>query len=99
MLTSRGVKYTHNDIKHSILDPDRGPTGLCVIPQEHPQKKVVGDGGAKHRTVDTPTTWHSVATRHAVVTIHQGGRTGPPDPNHIIKSVRPNYCDQSIVIW
>ena len=73
MITSRGVKYTHNDIKHSILDPDRGPTRIRLIPQEHTQKKVVGDGGAKHRSVAPPTTWYNVAGRHAVATICQGG--------------------------
>jgi hypothetical protein len=75
-ITSRGVKYTHNDHKHSILDPDRGPTGIRLIPQEHPQKKVVGDGGAKHRSIDPPTTWHSVADPHAVAAIPQGGANG-----------------------
>ena len=69
-LTSRGVKYTHNDHKHSILDPDRGPTRIRLIPQEHPQKKVVEDGGAKHRSMDTPTEPHNVATRHAVAKVH-----------------------------
>ena len=77
IITGRGVKYTHNDIKHSILHPDSGPRGLCVIPQASDQKKVVvGDGGAKHRSIDPPTTWHSVADPHAVATIHQGGPPG-----------------------
>ena len=75
-LTSRGVKYTH-DHKHSILHSNRGPLGLCVIPQASDQKKVVvGDGGAKHRYIDTPTEWHSVPDPHAVATIPQGGPPG-----------------------
>ena len=49
------------------------PTGLCPIPEEHPQKKVVGDGGAKHRSIDPPTEWHSVADPHAVATMTKGG--------------------------
>jgi len=78
-LTSRGVKYTHNDMKHSILDPDRGPTRIRLIPQEHIQEVIpVTDGGAKHRSVDPPTTWHSVADPHAVATILQGGANGDP---------------------
>jgi len=37
IITGRGVKYTHNDIKHTTLLTDsRGP-GLCVIPQERHQ--------------------------------------------------------------
>jgi len=71
MITSRGVKYTHNDIKHSILDPDRGPTRIRLIPQEHIQEVIpVRDGGAKHRSIDTPTEPHNVATRHAVAKVH-----------------------------
>ena len=61
MITSRGVKYTHNDIKHSILDPDRGPTRIRLIPQEHSEKKV---------KPHTPTEPHNVATRHAVAKVH-----------------------------
>ena len=37
IITGRGVKYTHNDIKHTVLHPDSGPTGLCVIHQERHQ--------------------------------------------------------------
>ena len=34
IITSRGVKYTHNDINdHTLLTDSRGP-GLCVIPPE-----------------------------------------------------------------
>jgi hypothetical protein len=74
IITGRGVKYTHNDIKHRILHPDSGPRGIRLIPTEHTQKEItVGDGGAKHRSIDPPTTWHNVADPHAVVTIHQGG--------------------------
>ena len=76
IITSRGVKYTH-DIKHRILHSNRGPTRIRLIPQASDQKKVVvGDGGAKHRSIDPPTTWHSVADPHAVATIHQGGPPG-----------------------
>jgi len=35
-------------------------------------------GGAKHRMVDPPTTWHSVADPHAVATILLGGANGDP---------------------
>ena len=74
IITGRGVKYTHNDIKHLVLHPDSGPRGIRLIPTEHTQKEItVGDGGAKHRSIDPPTTWHNVADPHAVVTIHQGG--------------------------
>jgi hypothetical protein len=77
IITSRGVKYTHNDIKHSILHHHSGPTRIRLIPQASNQKKVaVGDGGAKHRSVDPPTTWHSVADPHAASTIDQGGPPG-----------------------
>ena len=89
-LTSRGVKYTH-DINRTVLHSDRGPLGLCVISQASTQKEItVGD---------PPTPRHSVADRHAVATLIHGGRTGPPDPNHIIKSVRPNITHQSIIFW
>ena len=75
-LTSRGVKYTH-DINRTVLHSDRGPTRIRLIPQEHIQEVIpVGDGGAKHRSIDTPWSWHSVADPHAVATIPQGG----PDP-------------------
>ena len=78
-LTSRGVKYTH-DIKHTVLHSNRGPLGLCGISQASNQKEItVGDGGAKHRSMDPPTEWHSVADPHAVATIRQGGPPGP-DP-------------------
>ena len=85
MITSRGVKYTHNDHKHLILHHDRGPLGLCGISQASDQKKVVvGDGGAKHRSIDPPTTWHSVADPHAASTIHKGGHHGlDPSPTPI----------------
>ena len=90
IITGRGVKYTH-DIQHTVLHSNRGPPGLCGISQASTQKKVaVGN---------PPSTWHSVATPHAVATIHPGGRTGPPHPNHIIKSVRPNIRSQSILFW
>ena len=41
IITSRGVKYTHNDIKHTVLHSDSGPTRIRPIPPEHPQKEVV----------------------------------------------------------
>ena len=71
MITSRGVKYTHNDHKHLILHSNRGPSGLCVIPQASDPKKVVGD---------PPTPRHSVADSHAVVTLIHGGRAEGLDP-------------------
>ena len=40
IITGRGVKYTHNDIKHSILHPDSGPTGIRLVPTEHTQKEI-----------------------------------------------------------
>ena len=74
-ITSRGVKYTH-DINYTVLHSNRGPTGLCGISQASIQEVIpVGDGGAKHRSIDPPTTWHSVADPHAVATIPQGGPT------------------------
>jgi len=101
-LTSRGVKYTHNDHKHSILDPDRGPTRIRPIPQEHPQKKVVGDGGAKHRSIDPPWSWHSVADPDAVAAIPQGGpmmiwRSSPH--GLVVLGVRCIFSHQSILFW
>ena len=101
-LTSRGVKYTHNDRNSHILYSNRGPTGLCPIPQEHTQKKVVGDGGAKHRSIDPPTAWHSVADPHAVAAIPQGGpmmirRSRPHD--HVILGVRCIFCSRSKLFW
>jgi hypothetical protein len=55
IITGRGVKYTH-DIKHTVLHSNRGPPGIRLISQASDQKKVaVGDGGAKHRSVDPPT--------------------------------------------
>ena len=82
-LTSRGVKYTH-DINCTVLHSNRGPPGLCGISQASDQKKVVvGDGGAKHRSVDPPTEWHNVPTPHAVATIPQGGPAVlTPRPRH-----------------
>jgi len=71
MITSRGVKYTHNDHKHLILHSNRGPGGIRLIPTEHTPKKVVGD---------PPTAWHSVADPHAVVTLIHGGRAEGLDP-------------------
>ena len=59
-ITSRGVKYTHNDRNSHIPNSDSGPTRIRLIPTEHPQKKVVGDGGAKHRSIDPPTAWYRV---------------------------------------
>ena len=40
IITGRGVKYTHNDIKHSILHPDGGPARIRLIPTEHTQKEI-----------------------------------------------------------
>ena len=68
------VKYTHNDRNSHILHPDSGPRGIRLIPQASIQKEiVVRDGGAKHRSIDPPTTWPSVADPHAASTIDQGG--------------------------
>ena len=76
-LTGRGVKYTHNDRNNDIPHPDSGPARIRPIPQEHIQEVIpVTDGGAQHRYVDPPTTWHSVADPHAVATIPQGGPPG-----------------------
>ena len=99
IITGRGVKYTHNDIKHRILHPDSGPTRIRLIPQASDQKKVVvGDGGAKHRSIDPPTTWHSVADPHAVATIPRWPtRPGPHD--HPMLGVRPNIRSRSKQFW
>ena len=76
IITGRGVKYTH-DINCVILHHDSGPTRIRLISQASTQEViVVGDGGAKHRSVDPPTTWHSVADPHAASTIDQGGPPG-----------------------
>ena len=40
IITSRGVKYTHNDIKHTVLHPDSGPTRIRLIPQASDQKEI-----------------------------------------------------------
>ena len=40
IITGRGVKYTHNDIKHSILHPDSGPTGIRLVPTEHTHEAI-----------------------------------------------------------
>ena len=74
-LTGRGVKYTHNDIRHTVLHPDSGPRGIRLIPQASTQEViviviVVGDGGAEHRSIDPPTEPHNVPTRHAVAEVH-----------------------------
>ena len=64
IITSRGVKYTH-DIKHTVLHSDRGPLGLCGISQASNQKEIaVGD---------PPTPRHNVADPHAVATLIHGG--------------------------
>jgi len=56
--------HTH-DHKHLILHRNRGPRGLCVIPQAStPEVIPVGD---------PPTPRHNVPTRHAASTlIHSG---------------------------
>jgi hypothetical protein len=41
IITSRGVKYTHNDIKHTVLHTDSGPTRMGLIPEASDPKKVV----------------------------------------------------------
>ena len=40
IITGRGVKYTHNDIKHTVLHPDSGPRGIRPVPTEHTQKEI-----------------------------------------------------------
>ena len=40
IITGRGVKYTHNDIKHLILHPDSGPRGIRLIPEASTQKEI-----------------------------------------------------------
>ena len=106
IITSRGVKYTHNDIKHSIPHPDSGPLGLCGISQASNQKEItVGDGGAQHRYIDPPTTWPSVADPDAASTIDQGGPPGldpattPGPRDHVRATIRPRYCVRSKQIW
>jgi hypothetical protein len=37
IITSRGVKYTHNDHEHSIPHPDSGPARIRPIPPERHQ--------------------------------------------------------------
>ena len=64
IITSRGVKYTH-DIQHTVLHSNRGPPGLCGISQASDPKKVV--------VTDPPTARHNVATPHAVATLIHGG--------------------------
>jgi hypothetical protein len=83
IITGRGVKYTH-DINSHIPRSDSGTTGLCPIPPEHPQKKVVGDGGAKHRYIDPPTEPHNVPTPHAVAKVHTvaGPKALTPHSDH-----------------
>ena len=83
IITGRGVKYTHNDRDNDIPHPDSGPTRIRLIPTEHTQKKVaVRDGGAQHRSVDTPTPPHNVPTRHAVAKVHTvaGPKAWTPRP-------------------
>ena len=41
IITGRGVKYTHNDIKHTVLHTDSGPRGIRLIPQASNQKEIV----------------------------------------------------------
>ena len=78
IITGRGVKYTH-DINCTVLHSNRGPTRIRLISQASIQKEiVVGDGGAKHRSIDPPTAWHNVADPHAVAAILQGGPHGDP---------------------
>ena len=77
IITSRGVKYTHNDINDTVLHSNRGPRGLCGISPASNQEVIpVGDGGAQHRYIDPPTTWPSAADPDAVATIPQGGPPG-----------------------
>ena len=40
IITGRGVKYTHNDIKHTVLHTDSGPRGIRLVPTEHTQKEI-----------------------------------------------------------
>ena len=40
IITGRGVKYTHNDIKHLILHPDSGPRGIRLVPTEHTHEAI-----------------------------------------------------------
>ena len=78
------VKYTHNDRNNHIPRSDSGPPGIRPIPTEHPQKKVVGDGGAKHRYIDPPTEPHNVPTPHAVAKVHTvaGPKALTPHSDH-----------------
>ena len=73
IITGRGVKYTHNDINSHIPRSDSGPTRIRPIPQASTQEVIViavGDGGAQHRSVDTPTPPYNVADPHAVAEVH-----------------------------
>ena len=103
IITSRGVKYTH-DINCTVLHSDRGPLGLCVISQASTQKVIpVGDGGAKHRSIDPPTPRHNVADPHAVAAFEHGGwrpSNRPSSPHDsLVLGVRLNITHQSILFW
>ena len=87
IITSRGVKYTH-DINCTVLHSNRGPPGLCGIPQASDPKKVV--------VTDPPTARHNVATPHAVATLIHGG-CGPHD--HVILGVRCIFSHRSKLFW
>ena len=77
IITGRGVKYTHNDNRGHIIPSNSVRPGLRRIPEaQHTKEVAVGDGGAKHRSMDPPTTWPSVADPPAASTIDQGGPPG-----------------------
>ena len=41
IITSRGVKYTHNDINDTVLHPDSGPTRMGLVhPERHQSLEV-----------------------------------------------------------
>jgi len=75
IITTWPVKYTHNDRNSHILYSDSGPRGLCVIPQASTQEVIVivipvRDGGAQHRSMDTPTPPYRVADPDAAAKVH-----------------------------
>jgi len=79
IITSRGVKYTHNDRNSHILYSDSGPTRIRLIPTASTQEViVVGDGGAQHRSVDPPTDIPQCCRSPGRTRIHTVARTPHP---------------------
>ena len=96
IITGRGVKYTH-DIRHLILHPDSGPPGIRLISQASNQKKVVvGDGGAKHRSVDPPTDIPQCCRSPCRTRIHTVVRT--PHPRRSWLATANTRAKQTILV-